>query len=53
VEVVGTPRQNPVTHRHFDVTAALKSFPTFRYTPVETSLAEMIAEASRSGMGGT
>lgn len=35
VPVVGTPRANPITHRHFDVTDALKTFPDFRWTPFE------------------
>ncbi|MEO0962093.1 MAG: NAD(P)-dependent oxidoreductase [Pseudomonadota bacterium] len=29
--VSGTPRQNPITHRHFDVTARLKAFPAFSF----------------------
>jgi len=37
-EVRGTPRQNPITHRHFDVTACLKAFPQFRYTPLRDGL---------------
>ena len=36
--IAGTPRQNPVTHRHFDVTACLKAFPAFRYTPLGEGL---------------
>jgi len=39
IEVVGTPRQNPITHRHFDVTALRKAFPTFQLTPLDTGLA--------------
>ena len=39
VEIRGTPRQNPITHRHFDVTASLKAFPQFRYTPRDPGLA--------------
>ena len=38
VEVRATPRRNPIVHRHFDVTACLKVFPTFRYTPLEEGL---------------
>lgn len=38
VDVVGTPRQNPITHRHFDITAGLKAFPQFRYTPLAAGL---------------
>lgn len=36
--IVGTPRQNPVTHRQFDITATHKAFPSFRYTPLEEGL---------------
>jgi UDP-glucose 4-epimerase len=38
VEIRGTPRQNPITHRHFDVTECLKAFPQFRYTPLREGL---------------
>jgi nucleoside-diphosphate-sugar epimerase len=38
VEIQTLPRGGPVTHRHFDVTALLKSFPTFRFTPVEEGI---------------
>lgn len=39
VPIRGTPRQNPVTHRHFDITECLKAFPQFRYTPLRDGLA--------------
>jgi UDP-glucose 4-epimerase len=39
VPIRGTPRQNPITHRHFDVTECLKAFPQFRYTPLRDGLA--------------
>ena len=29
----------PVTHRHFDVTAMLKAWPDFRYTPLANGIA--------------
>jgi nucleoside-diphosphate-sugar epimerase len=48
VEVVGTPRQNPITHRHFDVTETLRAFPTFAYTP----LADAIGDFVRAATGG-
>jgi UDP-glucose 4-epimerase len=38
-EIRGTPRQNPITHRHFDITDCLKAFPQFRYTPLNEGLA--------------
>lgn len=46
--VEGTPRQNPITHRHFDITACRKAFPGFRYT----TLAEGFAKAHRDASGG-
>lgn len=39
VKVIHTPRQNPITHRHFDVTALLKAFPAFRFTPLADGVA--------------
>ncbi len=38
VEVAGMPRQNPVTHRSFDVIALHRSFPAFTFTPLEEGL---------------
>jgi nucleoside-diphosphate-sugar epimerase len=38
VEIKTSPRQNPITHRHFDITGTLKAFPTFRYTPLADGL---------------
>ena len=38
-DIRGTPRQNPITHRHFDITDCLKAFPKFRYTPLDDGLA--------------
>lgn len=34
----GNPRQNPVTHRHFDITDCHKAFPSFHYTKLEDGL---------------
>ena len=45
-EVRGTPRQNPITHRHFDVTACLKAFPQFRYTPLRDGLERAARESA-------
>ena len=38
VPIQGTPRQSPITHRHFDVTACLKAFPTFHFTALDAGL---------------
>ena len=43
VHLEPTPRQNPITHRHFDVTQALKAFPSFRFTPIEEAMAAVVA----------
>jgi UDP-glucose 4-epimerase len=49
VEVLGSPRQTPVTHRHFDVSALHAAFPDFVFTPLGEGLAEahrrMLAES--------
>jgi UDP-glucose 4-epimerase len=46
VEIRGTPRQNPITHRHFDVTDCLKAFPQFRYTPLREGLERAAHESA-------
>lgn len=38
VEIVAGPRRQPVTHRHFDVTALRRAFPDFRMLPLEEGL---------------
>jgi UDP-glucose 4-epimerase len=35
IEIITTPRTNPVTHRHYDVTNLLKAFPSYRFTGLE------------------
>lgn len=37
-EIRGTPRGNPINHRHFDITECLKAFPQFRCTPLRDGL---------------
>lgn len=39
IEIKWAPRQNPVTHRAFDITALLRAFPAFCFTPLEKALA--------------
>jgi nucleoside-diphosphate-sugar epimerase len=38
VDIVGTPRRNPITHRHFDITACLAAFPDFAYRAIAEGL---------------
>ncbi len=46
VEIHGTPRQNPITHRHFDITECLKAFPQFHYTPLREGLERAARESA-------
>ena len=46
VEIRGTPRQNPIIHRHFDITDCLKAFPEFHYLPLEDGLARVAKESA-------
>lgn len=38
VEIIETPRANPVTHRHYDVTNSIKAFPDFRFIPLQDGI---------------
>ena len=49
VDIVCHPRQNPVTHRHFDVAALHRAFPEFRFTPLEEGLARAHAGMVAAG----
>jgi nucleoside-diphosphate-sugar epimerase len=46
VEIRGTPRQNPITHRHFDITDCLKAFPEFHYVPLRDGLTRVAKEGA-------
>jgi UDP-glucose 4-epimerase len=46
VAIKGTPRQNPVTHRHFDIADCLKAFPQFHFTPLSDGLARVARESA-------
>lgn len=39
VEIIETPRANPVTHRHYDVTGLIRAFPDFRFIPLQDGIA--------------
>jgi nucleoside-diphosphate-sugar epimerase len=41
VEVATTPRTNPITHRHYDVTHLIKAFPDFRFIRLEQGVARV------------
>jgi len=40
IDIDGAPRQGPITHRHFDIAALRKTFPTFVFTPLDDGLAK-------------
>ena len=46
VPIAGSPRQNPITHRFFDIVACHRAFPAFRYTPLDEGLAISAQAAS-------
>src|SRR5262245_60812641 len=46
VEIRGTPRQNPIMHRHFDITDCLKAFPEFHYISLRDGLARVAKEGA-------
>jgi nucleoside-diphosphate-sugar epimerase len=46
VEIRGTRRQNPITHRHFDITDCLKAFPEFHYVQLRDGLARAAKESA-------
>lgn len=39
-----TPRNNPITHRHFDIAALHKAFPLFHYTPFKEGIKTVIEQ---------
>ena len=41
--IVETPRQTPISHRHFDISALLAAFPTFQFIPLRDGLARAAA----------
>lgn len=47
IAIEGTPRQTPITHRHFDISALRRAFPEFRFTPLE----EGVRRAHRGMLG--
>jgi UDP-glucose 4-epimerase len=49
VEIAPSPRQNPVTHRHFDTTNLLRAFPGTRFKPLPEGLSTMLADMRREG----
>jgi UDP-glucose 4-epimerase len=49
VQIAETPRANPITHRHYDVTDLIKAFPGYRFIALE----EGVARCHKEAKGGT
>ena len=45
IEIVTTPRANPVTQRHYDVINLIKAFPDFRFITLEDGIARVHKES--------
>ena len=48
IEIVTTLRQNPVTHRHYDVTNLIKAFPDFHFIALEEGVVRVQKESGES-----
>ncbi len=42
IEIVTSVRQNPVTHRHFNITALIEAFPFFSCAPLSEGITQML-----------
>ena len=49
IEIITTPRANPITHRHYDVTNLIKAFPDFRFITPGDGVARVHNEAIETG----
>lgn len=49
VEIEHIPRRAPVAHKHFDVTATLKAFPTVLFTSLEEGLQQTLRDTAGQG----
>lgn len=52
VAIETTPRQSPITHRHFDISATIKAFPAFKPLSLDEGLAQTFLGMSRSQAAG-
>jgi nucleoside-diphosphate-sugar epimerase len=51
VEIAPSARQNPVTHRHFDITNLLRAFPGTRLKSLDEGLAAMFVDMRAEASG--
>ena len=49
VQINPLPRTNAITHRHFDITSAIKAFPDLKYTQLADGIAATIAGTAAFG----
>lgn len=49
VEIAPSPRQNPATHRHFDMTNLLRAFPNIRFRPLPEGISAALAQMRAEG----
>lgn len=49
--IQGTARQNPVTHKYFDIAACYKAFPEFHYHSYQEGIAKVLASVKESANG--
>jgi nucleoside-diphosphate-sugar epimerase len=49
IEIVKTPRANPVTHRHYDIANTIKAFPGIRFIPLDEGVARVHREMTEQG----
>jgi hypothetical protein len=42
--VISTPRQNPIAHRHYDVTNLIRAFPGFHFVQLDEGIARVHRE---------
>jgi nucleoside-diphosphate-sugar epimerase len=45
ITVSNTPRQSPITHRHFDITRLRTALPDFEFTPFRAGLTRTLDAA--------
>ncbi len=50
ISIEPTPRANPITHRHFDVTKLIEAFTDFKFTPLERGLTETFKDIQKSSL---
>ncbi len=51
VEIAPSPRQNPATHRHFDIANLLRAFPGGRFRPLAEGMAAPLADVGAEARG--